>query len=268
MLSLIKLSLEDRITFVIAKMTCRKMNIEASKQCKKLCFPAFTAKQPTTGRPSCSQAATPSASLFSSKVLNFQNPKMQNSNIQKSFVQKYAQWKILVPCCQFSSKRQIWAHILTEGEPQFEVLWAHILTEGEPQFEVLKPISQSFCKHYFLFSIFLHDFRWHCWLLRRFYDFGSFASHQLQCLAFDCDYSRSVQNCMMSIYLMNLNDTVFSKAWAQQYVFNYCHGFWHISPNKRAQQYVFDASTWPRPPISPWRWSQQESLLLLESLEI
>ena len=94
---------------------------------------------------------------------------------------------------------------------------------------------------------------------------------RISSIAVPCLWLWLFQKCtnnMMSIYLMNLNDTVFSKAWAQQYVFNYCHGFWHISPKKRAQQYVFDASTWPRPPISPWRWSQQESLLLLENLEI
>ena len=38
---------------------------------------------------------------------------------------------------------------------------------------------------------------------------------------------------------MNLNNTVFSKAWAQQYVFNYCHGFWHISPQEASSTICF-----------------------------
>ena len=47
-------------------------------------------------------------------------------------------------------------------------------------------------------------------ILKPISDLGSFVSHQLQCLAFDYDYSRSVQNYMLSIYLMNLNDRVVS----------------------------------------------------------
>ena len=43
---------------------------------------------------------------------------------------------------------------------------------------------------------------------------------------------------------MNLNDTVFSKAWAQQYVFKYCHGFWHISPQEVSSTICFQLLSW------------------------
>ena len=162
------------MTFVIAKMPCRKMDIEASKHCKKLCCPAFTAKQLTTGALFCSQA-------FSLTFL-----------VQSPQIPKIRKCKIQTLKNPLPKNLHIGKHLCPAVNLAAIVKSEHIFLLKEN----LKSTSNQYLKACVNKIFCFPSFFMNCARSRRFYDFESFASHQLQCLAFDYhNYSRRTICC-------------------------------------------------------------------------